>query len=217
MKKYMPTPDSKAHQQIMPANFVYLRDVIPDVVEDVRYFSADNFVGEPIPGYEVARLLLTAEAAAALQQVQQQLRHVGLGLKVFDAYRPRRAVSFFKEWAQNAQDIRKQATYYPNLDKTTIFAAGYLVEFSSHSRGSTVDLTIIDAGGTELDMGTCFDFFDPSSWTASQAVSAQQRANRMLLRAVMELHNFMPVAEEWWHFTLKHEPYPHTWFDFPVR
>jgi zinc D-Ala-D-Ala dipeptidase len=213
----MHTPDSQARTQTMPANFVYLRDVIPDIVEDVRYFSADNFVGEPIPGYEAARLLVTLEAASALLKVQRHLQEVDLGLKVFDAYRPTRAVEFFKEWAQNPQDIRKQAVYYPNLDKSTIFAAGYLVEFSSHSRGSTVDLTIIDAHGTELDMGTCFDFFDLSSWTASQAVSVQQRANRMLLRTAMVLHDFMPVEEEWWHFTLKNEPYPQTWFDFPVR
>lgn len=217
MKHYMPTPDSQAHEQIMPANFVYLRDAVPDIVEDVRYFCADNFVGEPIPGYEAARLLITAEAAAAMHQVQQHLQQVGLGLKVFDAYRPRRAVNFFREWSQNAQDIRKQAVYYPRLDKTSLFAAGYLVEFSSHSRGSTVDLTIIDACGAELDMGTCFDYFDLSSWTASNSVNAQQRANRLLLRTVMELHHFLPVEEEWWHFTLKNEPYPHTWFDFPVR
>ncbi|MES2626389.1 MAG: M15 family metallopeptidase [Pseudomonadota bacterium] len=210
-------PDYQTYEEVMPANFVYLRDVIPDVVEDVRYFSADNFVGERIPGYEAARLLITAEAASSLMAVQQYLQHVGLGLKVFDAYRPARAVKFFKEWSQNPQDIRKQAVYYPNLEKSAIFAAGYLVEFSSHSRGSTVDLTIIDASGAELDMGSCFDFFDLSSWTASQAVSAQQRANRLLLRSVMLMNNFIPVEEEWWHFTLKNEPYPLAWFDFPVR
>jgi D-alanyl-D-alanine dipeptidase len=213
----MYTLDSQARAQLMPANFVYLRDIIPDIVEDVRYFSADNFVGEPIPGYEAACLLITTEAASALQKVQRHLQHAGLGLKVFDAYRPMRAVNFFRKWAQNPQDIRKQAVYYPKLDKNMIFAGGYLVEFSSHSRGSTVDLTIIDANGIELDMGTCFDFFDPSSWTASQAVSPQQRANRMLLRTAMALHDFMPMEEEWWHFTLKNEPYPQTWFDFPVR
>lgn len=206
-----------AHDQIKPANFVYLRDVIPAIVEDVRYHSSDNFVGEPIPGYEAARLILTVEAASALQNVQQHLQPAGLGLKVFDAYRPRRAVNFFREWAQNPQDIRQRAVYYPNLDKSALFAGGYLVEFSSHSRGSTVDLTIIDEAGNELDMGTCFDFFDRKSWTVSPQVSPQQRANRMLLRTAMQLHGFMPLDEEWWHFTLRNEPYPQTWFDFPVR
>jgi len=205
------------HDAGKPANFVYLRDVIPDIVEDVRYYSSDNFVGEPIPGYEAAKLILTMDAALALQQVQKYLQIIDLRLKVFDAYRPKKAVNFFKEWAQNAQDIRQQAVYYPNLDKSQIFAGGYLVEFSSHSRGSTVDLTIIDGAGIELDMGTCFDFFDRKSWTASAEVTAQQRANRMLLRTVMQLHGFVPMDEEWWHFTLRNEPYPDKWFDFPVR
>lgn len=210
-------PETPACEASKPANFVYLRDVIADIVEDVRYCSSDNFVGQPIPGYEAARLLLTMEAALALKQVQHHLQLVDLGLKVFDAYRPKRAVNFFREWAQNPQDIRQRAVYYPNLDKSQIFAGGYLVEFSSHSRGSTVDLTIIDAAGNELDMGTCFDFFDRKSWAASAEVNAQQRANRMLLRTAMQLHGFVPMNEEWWHFTLRNEPYPDTWFDFPVR
>jgi zinc D-Ala-D-Ala dipeptidase len=213
----MPNSKTPAHDQIKPANFVYLNEVIPDIVEDIRYCSSDNFVGEPIPGYDAARLILTIDAAAALKHVQEHLQLVDLRLKVFDAYRPRKAVKFFKEWAQNPQDIRQRAVYYPNLDKSEIFAGGYLVEFSSHSRGSTVDLTIIDASGNELDMGTCFDFFDRKSWTASPEVNAQQRANRMLLRTVMVLHGFAPMDEEWWHFTLKNEPYPDTWFDFPIR
>jgi D-alanyl-D-alanine dipeptidase len=206
------------HDRNVPDNFVYLCEVIPGLAQDLRYFSTNNFIGERIPGYEVERLISTVEAALTLKKVQQDLAYGGLALKVFDAYRPQRAVDYFIRWAHDPSDIRGKAEYYPNLHKTGIFPGGYLVELSSHSRGSTVDLTIIDQlTGAELDMGTPFDFFDPLSWPGSTQVTAQQRANRMLLRAVMGKHGFVPVDEEWWHFTLGNEPYPDTYFDFPVR
>jgi len=202
----------------MPAGFVDVGDLIPGLVTDLRYFGTENFVGECIEGYESGRLLATRDAALALREVQHELAECGLALKVFDAYRPQRAVNHFISWANDASDVRRKAEYYPHLDKDQLFPAGYLLEFSSHSRGSTVDLTLIDRGsGVELDMGTPFDFFDPSSWPASLEVGAQQRANRMLLRSMMCRHGFVPVAEEWWHFTLHNEPYPDTWFDFPIR
>lgn len=201
----------------MPADFVYLRAVIPDLVQDVRYFSTDNFIGERIPGYTADKLIATAATAQALHAVQQDLAYSSLALKVFDAYRPQRAVDYFIRWALDPTDVRRKTEYYPNLAKEELFPAGYLVEFSTHSRGSTVDLTLIDRlSGLELDMGTPFDFFDPRSWPGSIAVTPQQRANRMLLRALMTKHGFSAVDEEWWHFTLSNEPYPDTWFDFPI-
>jgi D-alanyl-D-alanine dipeptidase len=137
---------------------------------------------------------------------------------VFDAYRPQRAVDHFIRWAHDSADTRTKAEYYPNLNKEEIFPNGYLVELSSHSRGSTVDLTLIDCYTyEELDMGTPFDFFDLMSWPASLQVTPQQRANRLLLRSIMGKHGFVPVEEEWWHFTLKDEPYPDRYFDFPIR
>jgi zinc D-Ala-D-Ala dipeptidase len=206
------------HQADIPTNFVYLHEVVPSIVAKVCYCSSDNFIGERIPGYEAAKLILTLEAALALQRVQHALSYAGLGLKVFDAYRPQRAVDFFGRWATEASDTRMQALYYPNVPKSELFARGYLVKQSSHSRGSTVDLTLVDSlSGKELDMGTCFDYFDLLSWPAATEVSAEARANRLLLRAQMLKAGFVPVEEEWWHFTLAEEPYPHRYFDFVVR
>ncbi len=207
-----------SHHQDIPDNFVYLRELIPDLVQDTRYFSSNNFIGERITGYDVDRLICTLETAVALKEVQLELSYAGLALKVFDAYRPQRAVDHFIRWAHDLDDVRNKQQYYPHLDKADIFAHGYLKARSSHSRGSTVDLTIIDQlTEAELDMGTAFDFFDPVSWPSSLDITAQQRANRMLLRSSMTKHGFVPVDEEWWHFTLQDEPYPQTWFDFPIR
>ncbi len=205
------------HHAEIPDNFVHLREVIRDIVEDVRYYSADNFVGERIPGYEHSRLILTLEAALALRKVQHELAYAGLALKVFDAYRPQRAVDFFGSWAADLNDTRMQARFYPRVHKQELFPQGYLVHQSSHSRGSTVDLTLIDAiTGNELDMGTEFDFFDLKSWPASTEVAAAPRANRLLLRAMMTAAGFAGVEAEWWHFTLLQEPYPDRYFDFVI-
>lgn len=206
------------HNAEIPDNFIDLREVIPGLVQDVRYYSADNFTGARIPGYEAARLIGTLEMAFALKQVEQELAYGNLALKVFDAYRPQRAVDHFIQWARDTTDQSTKSAYYPNLNKEDIFPNGYLVELSSHSRGSTVDLTLIDSYTClELDMGTPFDYFDPMSWPASLEVTAQQRANRLLLRSIMSKHGFVPVEEEWWHFTLKDEPYPDKYFDFSIR
>src|SRR5690606_5821766 len=182
------------HHAEIPDNFIDLREVIAGLQLDLRYYSANNFVGERIPGYEAERVIGTLELALALKDVQRELAYANLELKVFDAYRPQRAVDHFIRWAQAADDERTKAAYYPNIDKGDIFPRGYLVERSSHSRGSTVDLTLIDSYSfQELDMGTSFDFFDELSWPASLMVTSQQRANRLLLRSIMEKHGFVPV------------------------
>ncbi len=206
------------HNAEIPDNFIDLRELIPGLVQDVRYFSTDNFIGDRISGYEAARLIGTLEMALALKDVQRELAYANLELKVFDAYRPQRAVDHFIHWAHDATDVRTKAEYYPNINKEDIFPQGYLVELSSHSRGSTVDLTLIDSYTfAEVDMGTPFDFFDQKSWPASLEVTSQQRANRLLLRSLMGKHGFAPIEGEWWHFTLRDEPYPKTYFDFPIK
>ncbi len=203
-----------------PDGFVEIRDAVPGVVVELRYLGADNFVGAPVDGYEADRCYVTAEAARALGRVQHELAHLGLGLKVFDAYRPQRAVDHFVRWAEDLDDTRTKARYYPDVAKEHLFRDGYIAAKSGHSRGSTVDVTIVALDGVEpveLDMGTPWDFFGPRSWPTSLEVTPQQRANRMLLQALMMKHGFRPLGEEWWHFTLENEPFPDTYFDFVVE
>lgn len=201
--------------------FVYADEMIPDMRLDLRYAGTHNFVGEPIDGYRKARCIMTEEAAKALKKVQEELRPFGLGIKVFDAYRPQMAVDHFVRWAGNVQDIRMKAEFYPDVDKRNLFKDGYIAAKSGHSRGSTVDLTIVSLTGgdadRELDMGSGFDFFGLSSWPDSPQVASIPRAHRLLLRMVMERHGFKPYPQEWWHFTLKGEPWPETYFNFLVQ
>lgn len=206
------------HHAEIPDNFVHLREVIADIAEDVRYAGSNNFIGSPVPGYEASHVIITLEAALALKKAQSELSYSGLALKVFDGYRPQRAVDFFGRWAQDSDDTLMQQRFYPQVAKHELFALGYLVQQSSHSRGSTLDLTLIDAiSGDELDMGTEFDFFDLLSWPSATGVSASQRANRLLLRSVMTQAGFVGVEEEWWHFTLRDEPWTDRYFDFAIR
>ncbi len=212
-----------------PEGFVDLKAFIPSLVVEPRYFGEDNFVGRRIDGYEAPRCLLTREAAEALKEVQGALRPFGFGLKVFDAYRPQRAVDHFVRWAKDLDDRKMKTRYYPEVEKSQLFAKEYIAARSGHTRGSTVDVTIVvlpepGAGEgeptfEELDMGTGFDLFGPQSWPASKdpGITPAQRANRLLLQQVMTRHGFKPYAYEWWHFTLKDEPYPETYFDFPIR
>ena len=201
-----------------PAGFVRLGDAIPGIMLDARYYGADNFVGAPVDGYEAPAAILTQPAAAALRQVQAALRARGFALKVFDAYRPQTAVDHFVRWAADPADDRTKAEYYPDVPKSELFARGYIAEMSGHSRGSTVDLTVVRlSDGAELDMGTPFDFFGPESAVDYDDLTDAQRANRRLLADAMLAHGFEPYPEEWWHYTLADEPYPGTYFDFPVR
>lgn len=201
-----------------PAPFVDVTQVVPDVVLDVRYAGTRNFVGAPVDGYGTARCLLTRPAADALAGVARDAAARGLRLKLFDCYRPARAVAHFARWASDLSDTRTKATYYPDVDKSQLFALGYIAERSGHSRGSTLDLTLVEvASGAEIDMGTPFDLFSARSWPDSDEVTAAQKANRQLLAALMEAHSFKPFAQEWWHFTLAEEPFPDTYFDFPIE
>ena len=201
-----------------PDTFVDAATVAPGLVVEARYAGSHNFVGVPIDGYDKPLCYLTRPAAAALAQVVADLEPRGLTLKVFDFYRPERAVAHFVRWARNLADVKMKAVFYPHVDKSTLFSDGYIAARSGHSRGSTVDLTVASrAGGKELDMGTPFDFFSPRSWPSDQSVSAEARANRALLAQAMGRRGFRPYDKEWWHFTLRHEPYPETYFDFPVR
>ena len=192
--------------------------IVPGLAVEMRYAGSDNFVGRRIAGYEAPRCLLTPQAARALARVQADLAPDGLGLKVFDCYRPLRAVADFVAWARDPADARMKAAYYPRTDKADLFRLGYIAERSSHSRGSTVDLTLVRrADGSERDMGTPFDLFDEASATESDRVGPAARANRLRLRAVMIRAGFAPYPREWWHFTLKDEPFPTEAFDRPVR
>lgn len=205
----------------LPEDFSYFNEIIPDIEVDLRYFSSDNFVGDTIDGYHENKCIISTEGAKALVNVQNELNSMGYGLKVFDAYRPQQAVDHFVRWAKDLKDIKMKHVYYPEIEKRHLFEQGYISSKSGHTRGSTVDLTIVyltgATKGKELDMGTPWDFFSPLSWPASNEVTALQKSNRILLQRVMEKHGFKHYKEEWWHFTLKDEPYPDTYFDFPVK
>ena len=181
----------------------------------------NNFLGTRVDGYKSNRAILSVPAAEALKGVQEELRTFGLGLKIFDAYRPQQAVNHFVRWAKDIKDTKNKAGFYPDVDKKNLFRDGYIASKSGHTRGSTVDLTIVSLKkpevGRQLDMGTTFDYFGQPSWPGNLAMSADVRANRMLLQGLMVRHGFAIYDKEWWHYTLKNEPYPETYFDFPVE
>ncbi len=199
------------------SGFVVLADYVPGIIQEIRYHSTYNFIGDRIDGYEDPCALLTIEAARALKNVSNEVNVEGYRLKVFDAYRPARAVKHFVLWGIEDLDLRMKPYFYPDLDKEELFTKGYIAKRSSHSRGSTVDLTLLDMKtGKELDMGSPFDLFSPVSHPDFQGISKDQYANRMLLQQVMIRNGFEPLDCEWWHFTLKNEPFPETYFDFPI-
>jgi len=207
-----------ANQDPLPDGFVYISDVIPSAFLEIRYFSDDNFVGAVIDGYEAPKAILTEEAAEALRQAADALFEQGYYIKIFDAYRPQRAVDHFVRWSKDIEDTKMKEKYYPDLDKAVLFELGYIAENSSHSRGSTVDLTLVDAStGEELDMGSGFDFFGDISNHGTELITEDQEKNRNILRDAMVEAGFEIYPEEWWHYTLKDEPYPDTYFDFPVK
>ncbi|MBQ6678945.1 MAG: M15 family metallopeptidase [Lachnospiraceae bacterium] len=199
-----------------PSGFVVLADYVPGILQEIRYYSTYNFIGDRIDGYEEPCALLTIEAARALKAVANEVYVQGYRLKVFDAYRPARAVKHFVLWGIEDLDLRMKPYFYPDLPKQELFSRGYIAKQSSHSRGSAVDLTLLDmASGKELDMGSPFDLFSAVSHPDSKAVTEAQYRNRMLLQHVMVRHGFKPIDCEWWHFMLEDEPYPDTYFDFP--
>lgn len=198
-------------------DFVDVASTVPGLVVEMRYHGAENFVGRPIAGYEEPVCLLTKEAAAALARVQVGLRRGKLGLKVFDCYRPTRAVADFAAWARDPSDEKRKKDYYPNVEKSKLFELGYIAERSGHSRGSTLDVTLIRLDTkAELDMGSGYDLFDTKSWPSDTTLSVQARVNRTALQTAMTREGFRPLKEEWWHFTLNDEPYRDTYFDFPI-
>lgn len=201
----------------MKTGFVLLSDFVPDIIQEIRYYSTYNFIGDRIDGYEEPCAILTKEAARALKDVSNEMFVRGLRLKVYDAYRPERAVKHFILWGIEDRDIRMKPYFYPSLEKQELFEKGYIARRSSHSRGSTVDLTLFDMStGKELDMGSPFDLFDEISHPDNKKISDEQYENRMILQQAMRRGGFSSIDCEWWHFTLENEPYPDTYFEFPV-
>lgn len=199
------------------SGFVSIGEAVPDVILEIRYYSTFNFIGDRIDGYEEPVALLTREAADRLRDVSAELSARGYRLKVFDAYRPQRAVDHFMRWAKDLSDVRMKPYFYPDIEKPRLIPEGYIAEHSGHSRGSTVDLTLFDMRTQrEVDMGGPFDFFGELSHPDCRSIAPEQYASRMLLREAMLHHGFNPLSSEWWHFTLAGEPYPDTYFTFPV-
>jgi zinc D-Ala-D-Ala dipeptidase len=225
----------------MPKDFVYLRDIDPTIQQDMRYAGSENFTGHPVPGYDAPECVLVKPAAEALKRVQAEVSAKGYTLRVYDCYRPARAVAAFVAWAKTPDDPQAKATYYPSLNKADLFPK-YIATRSSHSRGATVDLTLVplramsdvpthqsndsapctapqesNAPDGSLAMGTTFDCFDGKSTKFASNITAEQNRNRIMLDDVMRAHGFGDYAMEWWHFTLEPEPYPDTTFDFPIE
>ena len=200
------------------SQFVMLADAVPDAILEIRYFGTYNFVGTRIDGYQEPTALLTREAADSLQAVSKDVMALGYRLKIYDAYRPQKAVDHFVRWAEQIPDTLMKPYFYPDLDKSVLFAKGYIAKKSGHTRGSTVDLTLFDMNTEkEVDMGGTFDWFGPESHPDFRGITPAQFANRMILRRAMMRHGFKPISSEWWHFTLKNEPFPNTYFTFPVK
>lgn len=222
----------------LPKGFVYLSDIAPDILQDMRYVTSNNFIGNPIPGYKRETCILTQEAAEQLKAAQDEIKPKGYSLKVYDCYRPQRAVTYFYKWSQNPKDQRKKEEFYPRENKSELFPKGYIALYSGHTRGSTIDLTLVKLGkqpknslkplvrcyaktpgyqnDNSIDMGTRYDCLDKTAHVAYPNLSKTQHKNRLLLSRLMKRHGFKPFASEWWHYTLKNEPFPKTYFNFKV-
>jgi len=211
----------REHHTHVPDGFVELGAYLSNAEIELRYYSTNNFIGDTIRGYERNKCFISREAAEALAKVASEVSEDGYILKIFDAYRPQRAVDHFVEWAKRSDDTLMKYKYYPELDKDRLFPEGYIMERSGHTRGSTVDLTLVyRAGplkGQEIDMGSGWDYFGARSWGAFRGITDEQYQNRQYLKEVMVMHGFQPIQEEWWHFSLEDEPYPDTYFNFPIR
>ena len=198
------------------SEFVDVATLIPTALFDIRYFGNNNFVGAPVDGYEAAKCFLHKTAAKALQQAHKQAQQAGYNFKIYDCYRPQRAVDHFVRWVNDEADTKTKAAYYPNLGKDQLLG-GYIAAKSGHSRGSTIDLTLTDSQGQALNMGSLFDMFDTISNTDDPRITEEQKANRYKLKNIMMAAGFSPYSMEWWHFTYKPQAYPDTYFDFVVK
>jgi len=202
----------------LPKGFTYISNIDESIKIELAYLTEYNFIGKPIQGYKKNVGIITKETAEALKEVQQKLKEFGLSLKILDAYRPQQAVNYFVFWAREIHDTIRKKDFYPTVDKKDLFKLGFIDAKSSHTRGSTVDLTIVDINsGEELDMGSTFDFFGKQSHAFYRNITQKQRSNRLLLRNLMLDVGFKPYDKEWWHFTLKKEPFPKKYFNFPVK
>ncbi|MEB3703027.1 M15 family metallopeptidase [Candidatus Bealeia paramacronuclearis] len=233
----LPQPENKN----LPDQFVYLHHIDPTILSDLKYLTHHNFLGRPLPGYYMPCVILTEPAARALTRAQKDANAFGFTLKVYDAYRPQDAVDEFIRWAEDVEDQVMKAEFYPDINKADVFDLGYIAKRSTHSRGSTVDLTLVPLPSPHqrqwrpgdptldsrlpydqrfpdngIDLGTGFDCFDELSHPMNPNLPVHVRANRLLLRALMEKHGFRGITTEWWHFTLKDEPYPDTYFNFSL-
>ncbi|QMV39964.1 M15 family metallopeptidase [Cohnella cholangitidis] len=211
-------PDPVVKQRKLPKGFVYLDEEVPDAKFEIRYYSDYNFVGERIDGYKAPVPIISSKAAIALKEVNDELRRKGYVLLVYDAYRPQKAVNHFIRWAKDAKDTKMKKEFYPAVDKTKVFKLGYVASKSGHSRGSTVDLTLVyEKTGKPVDMGSPYDFFGDISGHGTKLITEKQTANRNVLKNAMVKHGFKPYDKEWWHYTLKAEPFPKKYFDFDVE
>jgi len=204
--------------QKLPNGFTYLLEIDPTIKKELRYYTSKNFVGTPIDGYMKNKIIISIPAAKALKKIKTKLLDSGLSLKIFDAYRPQQAVDHFVRWAKIMNDTLKKQLYYPDIKKSELFKLGFIALKSGHTRGSTVDLSIVDIKtNKELDMGSSYDFFGEKSHPFYKKITKTQMKNRMLLRTIMIKNGFIPYDNEWWHFTLKDEPYPTTYFNFTIE
>jgi D-alanyl-D-alanine dipeptidase len=203
----------------IPEGFVYLKDIEPSILQEVRYAGFDNFIGRPIEGYQHTTIVVSKALGEALIEVQKKAIKLDLCLKIYDAYRPLRAVNDFLNWSLNNTDQRMKQVYYPYVEKKRFFSLGFLALRSAHCRGAAVDLTVVkkvDSQWTTLDMGTPFDYFDQKSYTYYPDIPERVRKNRDTLQHLMTAGGFHGYEKEWWHFTLNHEPFPNTYFDFTI-
>ena len=204
--------------QKLPEDFVYLQDIDSTIQKELRYLGNHNFIGKPIDGYKTNTVIVSKPTAKALYKIQQELVKKNLSLKIFDAYRPQQAVNHFVRWARVLNDTLMKQEFYPNVPKRELFKRGYIASKSGHTRGSTVDLTIVNTKtGKELDMGSPYDFFGEQSHPFYKNITPTQKKNRLLLRKIMLANGFKPYDNEWWHFTLRNEPFPKTYFNFPIE
>jgi D-alanyl-D-alanine dipeptidase len=207
-----------ASTQSLPKGFVDLSNIDASIQKELRYFTNNNFIGQPIDGYYKDVVILTKKTALALQKAQQYFLKDSLSLKIFDAYRPQQAVDHFVKWAKDLEDTIRKQQYYPTIPKSKLFALGYIARKSGHTRGSTVDLTLVNLKtNQELDMGSSYDFFGNVSHPFNPEITKIQQKNRFLLRKILLANGFLPYENEWWHFTLNKEPFPKTYFNFPIE